>query len=1036
MYTFLKSYCSYCILILTLLFTLGCSDSDSNRFTPSSPPNTNPDPEINVDPVANAGADQHILENTRITLDASASQDSDGQITQYKWVQVFTQNAPTLTITNSGEKMATVAIPVLQQDKTFVFKLTVTDDKGASNSDQVEVHVRKVPSVIFGSISGNTANFQSKARFNARLSSKPIADVNIALSSSDPTEGTPDVNSLTFTSSNFSQTQTISVTGQNPNVLAGSQNYNINFELTSEDPLYNGLTVAAVNLQGVALNIDSLRLSAPFLAGVRGTALPIVSYTGSRPLVYSLTAAPAGMVIDTTTGVITWTPSTSDGGTTVSLTLEVSDGVLTTQKVLSLLVVQPTPITVAITTSMVTVNDPNTNLNGLSISNVNSATRGLTSNQQTRAVQDLKLSVVPTSGAPVSSGSMHKLSDVFYVVGSDDNGLTLSFTIDELPNSVTQEDVHLYVYIQPAGSDQAYWSPVALFNRYSTTSSGETLYQVNVDGMQGLFVWGYHKTSSALASTTDVTAQSATRVDVPIIAGCVSVEPVGSGDYKCSSALFPGVSVFIDHFGTGMRWSGMSAQELASSVLVGQGLIRDIGLPVQSQIIINIEPMMMGQIAYVSDDPSENFKVIHLTDDNSVSKEEIQIALIHATGHQLVYRFAADLAIDTGISIESFDWKNPTLVWAIEAFATWLEDQVLDDVNSYRGTVTPISRILEKGLPSSDGDGKHGFALIKLLQSHCPKLLDNIKVNIESLVTAVLSGQSASDIQQIVTTALVNAECDFGPQLGTSASDRAHISSAALLYQVASLLKQDISLLDPNEAKEESDFVPSPYVFTQGSNLWLSNVEQWLSREAQTPYKLNGIELVPPLGAYSFVIDSITGTLPDDKQGYFKIETPLGQVLLVSVTSEDAVFTGKTQIIGLPHVGFLNILANTFTYDFSGKVPKLFVTILNPSPVLSVTVSQILFNIGDNTIAAPTITMPTAGSRIPVGNLTLTGTVDNSMRLVTIISGDIRYSVTPAADGSFRSQIAIVAGENLITVKGSGDLGRHTKTASLTVTGT
>jgi len=82
----------------------------------------------NIPPVANAGTDRTVNRGTNITLDASASTDSDGVIVGYEWKEddkVVSNNVSFITtnITNG----------------TRTFTLTVTDDDGAVGSDSVTI---------------------------------------------------------------------------------------------------------------------------------------------------------------------------------------------------------------------------------------------------------------------------------------------------------------------------------------------------------------------------------------------------------------------------------------------------------------------------------------------------------------------------------------------------------------------------------------------------------------------------------------------------------------------------------------------------------------------------------------------------------------------------------------------------------------------------------------------------------------------------------------------------------------------------------
>ncbi|NES71698.1 MAG: calcium-binding protein, partial [Okeania sp. SIO2D1] len=122
--------------------------------------------------------------------------------------------------------------------------------------------------------------------FTVVLDSRPTADVTIAISSSDETEGTVDTDSLTFTSENWDEPQTVTVTGVTDNEIDGNIDYTIELAAAeSEDDNYNGIVpddveisniddggiVPGLNLEGTndndILNGDS---GNDTLSGVRG----------------------------------------------------------------------------------------------------------------------------------------------------------------------------------------------------------------------------------------------------------------------------------------------------------------------------------------------------------------------------------------------------------------------------------------------------------------------------------------------------------------------------------------------------------------------------------------------------------------------------------------------------------------------------------------------------------------------------------------------------------------------------------------------
>jgi hypothetical protein len=96
--------------------------------------------EPNQPPKADAGDGQKVQVNTEVKLDGSKSSDEDGKIVSYKWEQT---DGPIVDLKKSDENTATFDVPQSAADSKLAFKLTVVDDKDASNSDDTNVQVEK-----------------------------------------------------------------------------------------------------------------------------------------------------------------------------------------------------------------------------------------------------------------------------------------------------------------------------------------------------------------------------------------------------------------------------------------------------------------------------------------------------------------------------------------------------------------------------------------------------------------------------------------------------------------------------------------------------------------------------------------------------------------------------------------------------------------------------------------------------------------------------------------------------------------------------
>ncbi len=91
----------------------------------------------NKSPIANAGSDQTISitgNNNAIILDGSGSVDPDGVLVALNWRLVSGPNSPTISNPNSRQTTVTNLVAGI-----YMFELTVTDDRGASAKDSVQV---------------------------------------------------------------------------------------------------------------------------------------------------------------------------------------------------------------------------------------------------------------------------------------------------------------------------------------------------------------------------------------------------------------------------------------------------------------------------------------------------------------------------------------------------------------------------------------------------------------------------------------------------------------------------------------------------------------------------------------------------------------------------------------------------------------------------------------------------------------------------------------------------------------------------------
>ena len=105
----------------------------------------------NAPPIADAGADQTATGSQVKTLDGRASTDQDTPLEIFSWEQ--TAGSPNVQINNSDQMQASFTAPDVAAATDLQFSLTVTDDFGVTDTDEVSVTVL-APTVqdLFGTV--------------------------------------------------------------------------------------------------------------------------------------------------------------------------------------------------------------------------------------------------------------------------------------------------------------------------------------------------------------------------------------------------------------------------------------------------------------------------------------------------------------------------------------------------------------------------------------------------------------------------------------------------------------------------------------------------------------------------------------------------------------------------------------------------------------------------------------------------------------------------------------------------------------------
>ncbi|MEG4503495.1 S8 family serine peptidase [Microcoleus sp. F6_B4] len=155
----------------------------------------------------------------------------------------------TVTITGVDDNIADA-----NQIYNIVTAAAVSTDSNYSNFNPADVSVtnsdNETPGITVNPTAGlTTTEAGGTANFSVVLNTQPTAPVTVALSSSNPAEGTVSTNTLSFTPNNWNQAQTVTVTGVGDNIADGDIAYTIVTEAAvSTDSNYSNFNPSNVSV--------------------------------------------------------------------------------------------------------------------------------------------------------------------------------------------------------------------------------------------------------------------------------------------------------------------------------------------------------------------------------------------------------------------------------------------------------------------------------------------------------------------------------------------------------------------------------------------------------------------------------------------------------------------------------------------------------------------------------------------------------------------------------------------------------------------
>ena len=103
-----------------------------------------PSDNVNNSPIANAGTDQTVLEQSVVSLNGSGSNDTDGSIATFNWLQT---SGIAVTLSSATLASPDFTAPAVTTESLLVFELSVVDNEGASDVDSVSITVTPLPNI-------------------------------------------------------------------------------------------------------------------------------------------------------------------------------------------------------------------------------------------------------------------------------------------------------------------------------------------------------------------------------------------------------------------------------------------------------------------------------------------------------------------------------------------------------------------------------------------------------------------------------------------------------------------------------------------------------------------------------------------------------------------------------------------------------------------------------------------------------------------------------------------------------------------------
>ncbi len=786
------------------------------------------------------------------------------------------------------------------------------------------------PGFFISEIVGNTASSGAIAEFYIHLQSKPTDNVSVQLASSNKEQGTvalPNNGELIFTTNNWNIGQIVRISGKSDDIPNGEQNYQIiTSPSQSLDPNYSGLDPKDIEIKGIVLQVLQLEKNHSFIPEFPETRFIKTSYNGDYPekLSLSLLDAPEGMTINKY-GEIKWTAPESAAGQSFNVTILMDDSNKSAQTSFIINVTKPMLIETKSAGNTSKVIDQSSSFYGSILTAVEinqdawfSSSEENPSNEVDIDISKVQLFEIPYSSYLQSDDDISPITNVLIIKNDSGSDLRLTIPSNLVPNNLDNHSIALHTPITITHSNNDIWG-YSSSEQYFTNDKLPDSIDFNIARNDGIYL---------VAAYPIVEIEPIHISDNIIFPQSQKIKEQSSDDsieckWKKSFVVCSMNNMKLQITGVGgtilskKNFLDEIINNIASIIYYSKKAAENLSLTPDNKLSIGIGNTKYGQgnsgYLYTGYGDTEAKNTIYHYRLIILKPHVLKNVNIRSLiAHEYMHHAQAFTSGTRGASLTGVNERE----WFIEGTAEWFSDWIYDKENYYKRFSSYNLEILENGLNISNKSRNEKyltFSFWKMLSSQC-SLYNNIFIN-------MINFNYSSDPYRLHSfkNSLANSNCFLDGY-----ADSPFLPVSLAYYQYATQKKNKISLLDFNEP---DSFVFRPPIkyrnsFKKGNLTWHNTIDDWLSKNNGDKYRLKK-EAIPPVSAFSFIIDEIIGKIP--KRAKAVLEINYDKPLFVSILPGNAIPSGKEHV-------WEKTTEKTWKYEINEEQPieELFVTIVNP----------------------------------------------------------------------------------------------------------